>query len=381
MKWNWFTRMVPTLFIAVCLLMALSAVTYGAEIESLEQLRWNANIALYGSRNIGQSFIAKENGLNKIAVFMANPRASAEKVIFHLRLNHYEEIEPEELEFLGLPMGEIYGSKSVGQTFLSSSPILSGIKILMANYDNRMNDQNVIFHLKKSPEDKRDLRKVIINASQIGDNQYFQFDFSPVYDAQDESYYFYLESPNSYPGNAVTARYRPSDIGSEGEGYLNGEPANGDLLFKEVTESTLAISDLLFKEISETDLVTLQVSASQIRHNLFHTFVFPIINSSRGKSFYFYLESSAADADSALYFQYDNTGRYWAGRMYVDDLPYQGSLSFKTYYHIGLGEVGEQFLENLSKDGAFLIFYFTMAGLILSLLIVAIVVGRKLKKS
>jgi len=125
----------------------------------------------------------------------------------------------------------------------------------------------------------------------------------------------------------------------------------------------------------------LQVSASQIRHNLFHTFVFPIINSSRGKSFYFYLESTAADADSAVYFQYDNTGRYWAGRMYVDDLPYQGSLSFKTYYHIGLGEVGEQFLEHLSKDGAFFIFYLTLVGLILSLLIAAAIIERKSKES
>ncbi|GAI74599.1 unnamed protein product, partial [marine sediment metagenome] len=47
---------------------------------------------------------------------------------------------------------------------------------------------------------------------------------------------------------------------------------------------------------------------SQIRHNLFHTFVFPIVNGSRGKSFYFYLESPEADAGDAVYFQYDNSG-------------------------------------------------------------------------
>ncbi len=276
MKWNCLAGIVATLLTVVYILLVTNAVTYGAEIESLEQLRWNANIVLYGSRNIGQTFIAKENGLNKIAVFMANPRASAEKVVFHLRLNPYEEIEPEELQFVGSSVGEIYGSKSVGQTFLCSTPTLSGIKVLMANYHDRMNDQDVIFHLKKSPEDNVDLRKVIVNASEIEDNQYFQFDFSPIYDAQDESYYFYLESPTSNPGNAVTVRYSPSKVYDEAERYVDGAPVDGDLLFKEV---------------SDTDLVTLEISASEIQHNLFHTFSFPQINSSRGKSFYFYLES------------------------------------------------------------------------------------------
>jgi len=366
MKWNWFGGIVLTLLAVVCILLATSAVTYGAEIESLEQLGWNANIVLYGSRKVGQSFIAKENGLNKIAVFMANPRASAEKVVFHLRLNPYEEAESEELQFSGSTVGEIYGSKSVGQTFLSSAPILSGIKVLMANYHNRMNDQDVIFHLKKSPEDKVDLRKVIINASEIKDNQYFQFDFSPIYDAQDEFYYFYLESPTSHPGNAVTVRYSPSKVYDEAERYADGAPV---------------IGDLLFKEVCETDLVAMEISASQIQHNLFHTFTFPIINSSRGKSFYFYLESPEADADSAVYFQYENSGRYWAGKMYVDGLPYQGSLTFKTYYYIGLTEIMQQFLEHLSKDKLFLIFYPALVGLILSLLIAAIIIERKSRKS
>jgi len=374
MKWNWFGGMVLTLLAVVCILLATSTVTYGVEIEALDQLRWDANIVLYGSRDIGQSFIAKENGLNKIAVFMANPRASAEKVIFHLRLNPHEEIGPEELEFLGPSVGEIYGSKRVGQTFLSSTPVLFGIKVLMANYDNRMNDRDVIFHLKKSPEDKVDLRKVTVNASQIGDNQYFQFDFSPIYDAQDESYYFYLESPTSRPGNAVTARYSLPDIGSEGKGYVDCAP--GDLLFKEAI-----IGDLLFKEVSETDLVTLEIRASQIRHNLFHTFVFPIVNGSRGKSFYFYLESPEADAGDAVYFQYYNSDRYSAGKMYVDGLAYQGSLSFKTYYYVGVLEIAEQFLEHLFQDISFSIFFSILGGFVVFLLIAAIIVERRLKKA
>ncbi len=366
MKWNWFARMLLTLSTVVCILPARSAVTYGAQIESLDQLRWNANIVLYGSRNVGQSFIAKENGLNKVAVFMANPRASTEEVIFHFRLNPYEEIEAEELQSSGPSVGEIYGSKSVGQTFLCSTPSLSGMKILMANYHNRLNDQDVIFHLRTSPKDKVDLRKVTINASQIRDNQYFQFDFSPIYDAQGKSYYFYLESPTSRSGNAITARYTVSNVYGEGERYVDGAPVTGDLLFKEV---------------SETDLITLEISASQIRHNVFHTFTFPIINDSIGKSFYFYIESPEANVRDTVYFQYDNSGHYSAGRMYVDGLPHQGSLTFKTYYYIGLSEVIGQFLKHLSKDKSFLIFYPTVVGLILSLLIGAMIIEGKSKKS
>lgn len=366
MKWNWFRRVILAFLALICLLLAISLMIYGAQIESLDQMRWNANIALYGSRNIGQSFIAKENRLNKIAVFMANPRKNTEKVIFHLRLNSYEEIETEELQFLGPSVGEIYGSKSVGQTFLCSAPTLSGIKILMANYHNRLNDQDVIFHLKKSPKDKVDLRKVIINASKIRDNEYYQFSFSPIYNTQDQFYYFYLESPTSHPGNAITARYSASDVCKKGERYIEGVPANGDLLFK---------------EISETDLVTLEISASQIQQNVYHMFTFPSINNSYRKSFYFYIESPEANADSAVYFQYDNSGRYRAGRMYVDDSPYQGSLTFKTYFHVGLSQIIEQFWEHLSKDKPFLIFYASLAGLIVFLLIAIIRIERKLKKS
>ncbi len=366
MKWNWFRRVILAFLASICSLPAISPMIYGAQIESLDQLRWNANIVLYGSRNIGQSFIAKENRLNRIAVFMANPRGSAEKVIFHLRLNSYEEIEPEELQFLGPSVGEIYGSKSVGQTFLCSTPTLSGIKILMANYHNRMNDQDVILHLKKSPTDKVDLRKVIINASDIQDNQYCQFSFSPIYNTQDQFYYFYLESPTSSPENAITVRYSASDVCREGERYLDGTPA---------------IGDLLFKEVSETDIVTLEISASQIQQNVYHTFIFPPINNSYRKLFYFYIESPEADADSAVYFQYDNSGRYRAGRMYVDDSPYQGSLTFKTYYHVGLSQIIEQFRKHLSKDKSFLIFYASLAGLIVFLLMAMIRIERKLKKS
>ncbi len=354
------------LALLVCLLPATSPVTYGMQIESLDQMRWNANIALYGSRNIGQSFIAKENRLNKIAVFMANPRKNTEKVIFHLRLNSYEEIEPEELQSLGPSVGEIYGSKSVGQTFLCSAPVLSGIKILMANYHDRTNDQDVIFHLKKSPKDKVDLRKVIINASEIRDNEYRQFSFSPIYNTEDQFYYFYLESPTSRPGNAITVRYSASDVCREGERYIEG---------------VAAIGDLLFKEVSETDLVTLEISASQIQQNVYHMFIFPSINNSYRKSFYFYIESPEADADSAVYFQYDNSGCYSAGRMYVDDSPYQGSLTFKTYYHVGLSHIVEEFWEHLSKDKSFLILYASLAGLIVFLLIATIRIERKLKKS
>ena len=359
-------RTVSLIFlILICLLLTISPMIYGAEIELLDQLRWDANIAIYGSRKIGQSFVARGNRLNKIAVFMANPRRSAQKVIFHLRLNPYEEREPEKLQFLGPSVGEIHGSKSVGQTFLCLAPTLSGIKILMANYHNRTNDRDVIFHLKKSPEDKQDLRKVIINASKIKDNQYAEFSFSPIYDAQDKFFYFYIESPTSYPGNAITARYSPSDICTEGKRYVNGVGATGDLLFKEVCE---------------TDLVTLPIRGSQIRHNTFHEFTFPPINTSSHKSFYFYIESPKANARDAFYFQYDNSGRYPLGKMYVDSLPYQGSLTFKTYYYVDFSEITGQFLEHLFQDISFSIFYSILGGFVVFLLIAAVIVERRLKK-
>ncbi|MCL4458359.1 MAG: hypothetical protein M1136_08225 [Chloroflexi bacterium] len=128
------------------------------------------------------------------------------------------------------PVGEIYGSQQVGQSFVSHYAGLSHIDVLLATYA-RQNTEEVSFHLKHKPSDPKDLITITVNASAIQDNAFHSFGFPPQPDSAGKSYFFYLKSLRSRPGDAITVWYDPVDVYGEGSRYLNGEPTSGDLAF------------------------------------------------------------------------------------------------------------------------------------------------------
>jgi len=136
------------------------------------------------------------------------------------------------------PVGEIYGSHTVGQTFVSHQARLSGVDVLLATYA-RENTQLLMFHLKSSPSNADDIVTITVDAMAIKDNTYHQFSFSPLPDSRDKSYYFLLESPQSVPGNAITIWHSPYDAYAEGELYINGQKQEGDLAFRTYYDYTL----------------------------------------------------------------------------------------------------------------------------------------------
>ena len=130
------------------------------------------------------------------------------------------------------PVGEIYGSTTVGQTFISEHPNLSAIEINMATYA-RINTHDVIFHLRSSPNLTIDIATSTVNATKIADNTYRRFSFPPLIDSENTSYYFFIESPYSAPGNAITIWYNTEeDVYKAGSAYRNHEPMEGDLAFR-----------------------------------------------------------------------------------------------------------------------------------------------------
>lgn len=136
------------------------------------------------------------------------------------------------------PVGEIYGSHTVGQTFVSHEARLSGVDVLLATYA-RENTQPLIFHLRESPSNADDIVTITVDAVAIKDNTYHQFSFSPLPDSRDKPYYFLLESPQSVPGNAITIWHSPYDADAEGELYINGQNQEGDLAFRTYYDYTL----------------------------------------------------------------------------------------------------------------------------------------------
>jgi len=129
-----------------------------------------------------------------------------------------------------VPAGEIRGPITIGQTFTAPYNGLYHIDVMMATYA-RQNTQDVIFHLRQSPEEEVDLVEIVVNASEIEDNTFRPFTFDPIRDSAGRSYYFFFESPLSVPGDAVTIWGCFADKYPNGQGVRNHRPGAGDLTF------------------------------------------------------------------------------------------------------------------------------------------------------
>ncbi len=130
----------------------------------------------------------------------------------------------------GARAGEIRGPITIGQTFTAPYNGLYRIDVLMATYA-RENTKDVIFHLRSDRESESDLFQININGREIEDDRFRSFRFSPIGDSEGKSYYFFFDSPESVPGDAVTVWGTTKDTYAEGQAFRNHRPGQGDLTF------------------------------------------------------------------------------------------------------------------------------------------------------
>jgi hypothetical protein len=127
--------------------------------------------------------------------------------------------------------GELYGNTQFGQTFVASYPKLYRIDIVMSTYDRR-NTKDVIFHLKQNLDAQADIVSITLDATDVRDKAWQSFIFPPLSDSMGQSYYLYLESPESEPGDAMTVMGRDGDPYPSGQGYINHHPVAADMAFR-----------------------------------------------------------------------------------------------------------------------------------------------------
>ncbi len=139
-------------------------------------------------------------------------------------------IEPEGQPESDTPAGEIRGSITTGQTFTAPYNGLYRIDVLMATYA-RENTEDVIFHLRSNRESESDLVQISVNGREIEDNQFRSFTFNPIRDSGRKSYYFFFDSPESVPGDAVTVWGTEKNLYAGGQAFRNHRPGQGDLTF------------------------------------------------------------------------------------------------------------------------------------------------------
>ena len=134
-------------------------------------------------------------------------------------------------DFSDLARGEITTSNSYGQTFLSRHNGLSAVSVLMATFGRR-NMYSTVFHLRDSATSSTDIVTVTFNNSDVRDDTWQTFYFSPIPDSANRTFFFYFTSSDAVTGNAVTAWSSSQDIYPDGEIIVNGKPATGDLSFR-----------------------------------------------------------------------------------------------------------------------------------------------------
>lgn len=125
---------------------------------------------------------------------------------------------------------EVTGDTHVGQAFTAPLPGLYRIEIVLAQA-TASNAHRVTFHLKTDPASAQDIWTADLDTSDVQDNRPYGFEFEPIRESEGRSYYFYLESAESAPGDAIAVRYSPYATLEEASAYLNGQPIAGDLQF------------------------------------------------------------------------------------------------------------------------------------------------------
>ena len=138
-------------------------------------------------------------------------------------------------------VGELVGSATAGQTFVSAYPGLSRVEVLLASYHRHITGL-FFFHLRAAPNASDDLVVLAYDASQVEENAFHVFQFSPIRDSAGRSLYFYLQAPQARSGNALTVWGDTRDVYADGEAVFRGVQSGGvrDLAFRVGYNPTLA---------------------------------------------------------------------------------------------------------------------------------------------
>jgi glycosyltransferase involved in cell wall biosynthesis len=125
---------------------------------------------------------------------------------------------------------QLAGHRRIGQTFVAKYDGLYRIDVLVSA-NGRRNTRDLIFHLKESPQAQADLAVVHLNSSLLLDRNYASFVFEPQSNSRGKSFYFYLESPESVLSDSTSLWYYRSVEIARASLYHNDRPIEGQLVF------------------------------------------------------------------------------------------------------------------------------------------------------
>jgi hypothetical protein len=126
---------------------------------------------------------------------------------------------------------EVKGDKTIGQTFVAPLPGLHRVDVMLFS-QGRRNTRDVTFHLRQGLNSPTDIVSITFNALAVKGREWYTFDFPPLPDSADKTYYFYFSSPKSTDGDAIAVGGIQVDLYPGGEAYFGSTPTKADVAFR-----------------------------------------------------------------------------------------------------------------------------------------------------
>ena len=123
----------------------------------------------------------------------------------------------------------VAGTTQVGQQFMAPYPGLHRIEVGLDSASASDTNQ-VIFHLKSDPMADADLWTATLDLNSLREGT-ARVDFPPIRNSMGQTYFFYLESPDAVPDNAIAARYSDDTTLDGARAFLGDQPIAGNLQF------------------------------------------------------------------------------------------------------------------------------------------------------
>jgi len=129
------------------------------------------------------------------------------------------------------PSPNIGGEGRIGQTFIARRNGLARIDIMLGTH-GRANDKDLVFKLQELAPERKLSFTTSFNAASVTNNLYFPFRFRSIRHSRDKEYYFTLQSPESTPDNSICVWTNTKNIYRDGQYLFNDLPAEGDVIFR-----------------------------------------------------------------------------------------------------------------------------------------------------
>ncbi len=154
-----------------------------------------------------------------------------------------DSVDPRNIqENVAIPVGALDAAHTLGQTMVFRKPRLHAIAVrcIVSGDLQYAPASRVVLHLRHRANDPADIASASIALSDLRNNEFAKFSFAPLQDSQDQPLYFFIDASQAEITRGYISLWA-TDVNDypDGQLYLNGTAATGDLAFRAYYEPDL----------------------------------------------------------------------------------------------------------------------------------------------